>query len=125
MLSLANAIRRQLLPALERSQGVEGSYTRGSQICRLIAVPTKPDWVSEAEQGAGLLLWRGLVLEVSVEAWQRTGLGTPAQGDTFTVFLADGSAQSYSLLPPKGKRPYEMDAEGTTYFLNAKLVAPQ
>lgn len=121
--TLAAAIRRQLLPALEKSQGVEGSYVRGSQLCRLVAIPTKPDWVAEAEQGAGLLQWKGLVLEVAVEAWERTGLGTPQQGDTFTAIMADGVAQTYGLLPPKGKRPYEMDAAGTTYFLNMKAVS--
>ena len=122
-MNLARAIRRQLLPALEKSQGVEGSYVRGTCLCRLVAIPTKPDWVSEAEQGAGVLMWKGLVFEVSVAAWQRTGLGLPEQGDTFTVFLADGTAKTYGLLPPKGKRPYELDAAGTTYFLNMKAVA--
>jgi len=50
------------------------------------------------------------------------GLGMPQQSDRFTVILADGIARTYALLPPKGKRPYEVSADGSTYFLRMKWV---
>ena len=123
MLSLANVIRRQLMPALERSQGFAGTYVRGDIQRPLTMIPTKPEWVAEAEKAAGVLMWKGLVFEVSVATWSATGLGVPEQGDTYTVVLGNGMPQTYSLLPPKGKRPYEMDDTGETYFLNMKAVA--
>jgi len=127
--TLGEQIRRRLMPALEKYQGFTGTYARGGapgapgRLCELTAIPSRPEWLSDSEQGAALLQWKGLVFAVSTEAWARTGLGEPELGDRFTVVLGDGLPQTYALLPPKGMRPYSMSAESGSYFLNMKLVS--
>ena len=96
---------------------------RGETLCELTAIPSKPEWLADSEQGAVLLQWKGLVFAVSTAAWERTGLGEPELGDRFTVVMGDGLPQTYALLPPKGMRPYELSAESGTYFLKMKLVS--
>ncbi len=45
--TLAENIRRKLMPALEQSQGFRGTYSRAGSNRPLTAIPTAPDWVSE------------------------------------------------------------------------------
>jgi hypothetical protein len=121
--TLAHAIRRQLMPALEQSQGFAGVYSRAGSNRQLTVIPTKPEWMAEEQQGAAILQWKGLVFEVSQEAWSATGFDVPQLNDRLTVTLADGVQQTYALSPPKGHRPYEQSADSTVYFLNMKQVS--
>jgi hypothetical protein len=121
--TLAENIRRQLMPALEQSQGFQGTYSRAGSNRSLIVVPVKPEWMTQENQGVGIEMWKGLEFVVSGEQWAATGFGVPALNDRLTVTLADGVQQVYALLPPKNMRPYEQDATSGTYFLRMKLVA--
>jgi hypothetical protein len=118
---LSQLVARQLLPALEKSQGFWGTYVRGEDAVPLRAVPTEPDWANE-DDNAVIEEWVEVKFIVSAAAWARTGFGLPKQADRFTVVLADGIARTYALLPPKGKQPYETSADASTYFLRMKQV---
>jgi hypothetical protein len=119
--TLVKSIRRQLMPALEQSQGVRGTYARGDQSRPLVAVPTSPEWTGEDDRGV-IEEWTELVFLVSIAAWEKTGFGLPEQGDRFCVTLADGVERTYALLPAKGARPYGLAAGGTHYSLRMKWV---
>jgi hypothetical protein len=118
---LDRLIAKQLMPALEKSQGFVGTYARGDQTWRLTAIPTDPDWTSEDDKAA-IEEWTGVVFLVSVREWERTGLAEPKHGDRYTVVLADGQPRTYALLREKGKRPYDMPAGATHYSLRMKWV---
>ena len=120
--TFASNVKHKLYPALNRSQGFTGTYSRGGTFKRLTAIPTNPDWVSTDDSGAIIEEWVGLVWLVSAEEWAATGLGVPQQNDRFTVTLADGVQMIYALLAPKGLRPYEMTANGSGYALKMKWV---
>jgi len=122
--TLARAIRRQLLPALEDSQGSQGTYTRAGSNRPLTVIPAQPDWQREDEGKSVIEEWVELLFIVSAEAWAQTGFGLPQQGDRLTVTLADGVQRTYALLAPKGRRPYDMDATASHYGLRMKWVKP-
>lgn len=119
--SLSHAIARQLMPALERSQGFAGTYARGANTYPLVAIPTEPDWAQEDDH-AVVEEWAEVKFMVAAATWGFLGIGMPQQSDRLTVILADGISRTYALLPPKGKRPYELSADGSTYFLRMKWV---
>ena len=124
---LAENIAAKLLPALERSQGVKGSYARSGQVIPLTAIPTSPDWESEDDRGTVIEQYTEIIFLVSVRAWQATGLGQPQDGDRFTCTLADGVARTYMLAAKKSRRPYgsrpwELDATASHYSLHMKWV---
>ena len=119
--SLSEAIRRQLMPALERSQGFAGTYVRGAVALPLVAIPTEPDWEKEDDSSI-IEEWVEVKFMVAASTWCFLGLGAPQQADRYTVILADGISRTYALLPPKGRRPYELSADGSTYFLRMKWV---
>jgi hypothetical protein len=121
--TLAENIRRKLMPALEQSQGFAGTYNRGNSFRPIVVIPTKPEWLSSAEEGSVITQWKGLEFSVSSAAWAATGFDVPELDDRLTVTLADGKQQTYALLPPKGMRPYEQSAESGSYFLRMKLVS--
>lgn len=121
--TLAQNIRRRLMPSLEHSQGFAGTYSRAGSNRTLTVIPTKPDWMAQGSQGAVIEQWKGLVFEVSNAAWSVTGFGVPQLGDRLNVTLGDGVPQNYALLPPKGMQPYEQSAESGSYFLKMKRVA--
>ena len=110
------------MPALEQSQGFRGVYSRAGSNRPLTVIPTNPDWVSADDNGSVIEEWKGLVFEVSTEAWAATGFGLPQLNDRLTVTLADGQQQVYALLPPKGMRPYSLSPESGNYFLRMKQV---
>jgi hypothetical protein len=120
--SLPENIRRKLMPDLEASQGFEGQYTRGDVTRPMTAIPTIPEWTSEDDSKAAIEQWTEIAFVVFVSTWAATGLGLPQQGDRFTVTLADGVSRTYALLPPKGRRPYDLAADGAHYTLRMKWV---
>lgn len=120
--SLAENIRRKLMPALESSQGVQGSYCRGQTVVPLIAIPTNPDWESEEDHGTAIEEDVELIFLVSIRQWNQTGLGQPQQSDRFTVVLADGLPRTYALLPREGTQMMSLDATGNNYSLRMKWV---
>jgi hypothetical protein len=120
--SLAENIRRKLMPALESSQGVQGSYCRGQTVVPLTAIPTNPDWESETDRGTVIEEYTELLFVVSIDQWDATGFNLPEQSDRFTCILPDGRARTYALLAKKGARPYSLDATGTNYALRMKWV---
>lgn len=121
--TLASNIRRQLMPALEQSQGYEGTYSRAGNSRALVVVPVKPEWMSQENQGAVIEMWKGLEFIVSNAQWSMTGFGVPEHNDRLTVTLDDGVQQVYACLPPKNMRPYEQDAISGSYFIRMKLVS--
>jgi len=121
-MNLANAIVRQLLPALKRSQGVKGSYARGASVQPLTVIPTTPDWETEEDRGTVIEEFTELLFICAAKDFGFLGLGTPQQSDRLTVILADGVARTYALLAKKGVRPWSLDATGTNYFLRMKWV---
>lgn len=119
--TLAQNIRRKLMPALEQSQGFRGTYSRAGSNRPLTAIPTAPDWVSEDDHTV-IEEWAGVVFIVSAAEWATTGFGLPQQADRFTVTMADGVQRVYALLPSKGMRPYDMPAGANHYSLRMKWV---
>ena len=122
--TLAKNIRRQLLPALERSQGFAGVYTRGTSSVgkSLVVIPQPPDWLSEEEKAASIEQYAAIAFTVSLAQWTATGYSQPQQNDRLTVTLADGVSRTYALLPAKGMRPWSIDATGSHYILRMKWV---
>lgn len=120
-MNLAQAIRRQLAPALKRSQGFWGTYTRGTQTASLVAIPTLPDWISEDDR-AVIEEYAALTFIVFCDDWAATGLGLPQQSDRLSITLADGVPRIYALLGEKGKRPYAMAENSAHYLLRMKWV---
>ena len=120
--SLAQNITGTLMPALTKYQGRRGSYVRGGVVQRMTAIPTNPDWESEADRGTVIEEFTELLFIVSTQEWEATGFGLPQQSDRFTVILADGKARTYALLARKGTRPYNLDATGCNYLLRMKWV---
>jgi hypothetical protein len=120
--SLSRNIAQKLMPALERSQGVEGSYVRAGQVQRLRVIPTSPDWEAEDDRGTVIEEFTELVFIAGASDFGFLGLGTPQQSDRLTVILADGVARTYALLAKKGVRPWSLDATGSNYFLRMKWV---
>ena len=76
--TLGEQIRRRLMPALEKYQGFTGTYARGQTLCELTAIPSKPEWLSDSEQGEALLQWKGLVFAVSTEPGSAPAWGSPS-----------------------------------------------
>lgn len=120
--SLAQNIRRKLMPALEQGQGFQGTYSRAGSNRPLVVIPTNPDWVSTDDNGTVIEEWIGLVFLVSLDQWATTGFGAPQLSDRLMVALADGVQKTYALLPPKGLRPYKLTDDHSSYSLKMKEV---
>ena len=122
--TLAENLRRTLMPALEASHGFQATYTRAGGNRALTVIPAAPDWAREDEGKTVIEEWVEMLFLVAAETWARTGFGTPQQGDKLTVTLADGVQRTYGLLARKGTRPYDMDATASHYALRMKWIHP-
>ena len=94
----------------------------GESSSGMTAIPTNPDWESEADRGTVIEEFTELLFLVSVQEWEATGFGLPQDGDRFTVILGDGIARTYALSAKRGQRPYNLDATATNYALRMKWM---
>lgn len=119
--TLLQAARRILHPAINASQGVEGTYSRDGREWSLVMVPSSPDFVQQLDNGS-IEQWQGIVWTVTQDQWALTRLPVPVKGDRWTVTLGDNVTHIFSVLPPGGKQEYDQAPQGESFRINMKRV---
>ena len=120
--SLAENIRRHLLPALKQSQGRQGSYMRDGNVYRLIAIPVATEWDSATDHGAAIEQETEMDFLIDTADFAALAIGTPQDGDRYTTILGDGVARTWMVAPRENERPWKFDATGTSYQIHTKWV---